>query len=66
MSEEEKIKVKDLLEKWKEEAKQIKDINSQPKNGGRLDNGSSGEYTKLTKKYEKLIEKRLKRKIWNK
>ena len=66
MSEEEKEKAKDLLEKWLEEASKIKDTNNQPQKGGRLDNGNSGEYTKLTKKYQKLIEKRIERKIWNK
>lgn len=66
MTEEEKEKTKDLLEEWKKEAKMIKDVNNQPKNGARLDNGDSGDYTKLTKKYQKLIEKRLNRKIWSK
>lgn len=66
MNEEEKEKVKDLLQKWLEEAKKIKDTNNQPSNGARLDNGNSGMYTKLTKKYQKLIEKRIGRKIWNK
>lgn len=66
MSEEEKEKAKDLLKKWLEEASKIKDTNNQPTKGGRLDNGNSGEYTKLTKKYQKLIEKRIGRKIWNK
>lgn len=66
MREEEKEKVKDLLQKWQEEAKKIKDTNNQPSNGVRLDNGNSGEYTELTKKYTELIEKRLGRKIWNK
>ena len=66
MTEEEKSKVKDLLEAWEKEASKIKDTNNQPKNGGRLDNGNSGEYTKLTKKYQKLIEERLNKKIWNK
>lgn len=66
MSEEEKEKAKDLLQKWLEEANKIKETNNQPSNGARLDNGNSGEYTKLTKKYQKLIEKRIGRKIWNK
>lgn len=66
MTEEEKNRVKDLLDAWIEEVKKIKDINNQPKNGARLDNGNSGEYTKLTKKYQKLIEERLNKKIWNK
>lgn len=66
MTKEEKNKVKDLLDAWIEEAKKIKDINNQPENGARLDNGNSGEYTKLTKKYQKLIEERLNKKIWNK
>ena len=66
MSEEEKEKVKDLLEEWEKEIKQIKDSNNQPKIGGRLDNGSSGEYTIITRKYQKLIEERLQRKIWSK
>ena len=66
MTEKEKNKCKDLIEKWQEEAKQIKEVGNQPKKGGRLDNGDSGEYTKLTKKYEKLIEERLARKIWSK
>ncbi len=66
MTEKEKNKCKDLLEEWKEEAKKIKDKSSQPRKGGRLDNGNSGEYTKLTKKYERLIEERLGYKIWNK
>lgn len=66
MSEEEKEKAKDLLKKWLEETSKIKDTNNQPSNGARLDNGNSGEYTKLTKKYQKLIEKRIGRKIWNK
>ncbi len=52
MNEEEKNKVKDLLESWKKEAKNIKDTSNQPKNGARLDNGDSGEYTKLTHKYQ--------------
>lgn len=60
MSEEEKEKVKDLLQKWLEEAKNIKD-NNQFLCGTRLDNGYSGEYTKLTKKHQKLIG----RKVWN-
>ena len=66
MSEEEKEKAKDLLQKWLEETSKIKDTNNQPSNGARLDNGNSGEYTKITKKYQKLIEKRIGRKIWNK
>lgn len=66
MNEEEKKEAKDLLQKWLEEAKRIKETNNQPPNGARLDNGNSGEYTKLTKKYQKLIEKRIGRKIWNK
>lgn len=66
MNEEEKEKAKDLLQKWLEEANKIKETNNQPSNGARLDNGNSGEYTKLTKKYQKLIEKRIGRKIWNK
>lgn len=66
MSEEEKEKVKDILQKWEEEAKKIKDTNNQPPSGARLDNGDSGVYTKLTKKYQKLIEKKIGRKIWNK
>lgn len=66
MSEEEKEKAKDLLQKWLEEANKIKETNNQPSNGARLDSGNSGEYTKLTKKYQKLIEKRIGRKIWNK
>lgn len=66
MNEEEKEKAKDLLQKWLEETSKIKDTNNQPSNGARLDNGNSGEYTKITKKYQKLIEKRIERKIWNK
>lgn len=66
MSEEEKEKAKDLLQKWLKETSKIKDTNNQPSNGARLDNGNSGEYTKITKKYQKLIEKRIGRKIWNK
>lgn len=66
MSEEEKEKAKDLLQKWQEEVQNIKDTNNQPKNGARLDNGNSGKYTELTEKYQKLIEKRIGRKIWNK
>ena len=66
MNEEEKNKAKDLLEEWTKEAKKIKDNSNQPKNGALLDNGDSGEYTKLTKKYQKLIEERIDRKIWNK
>lgn len=64
MSEEEKEKTKDLLQKWLKEAEKIKD-NNQLLCGARLDNGYSGEYTKLTKKYQKLIEKRIGRKVWN-
>lgn len=66
MNEEEREKAKDLLQKWLKEANKIKEANNQPSNGARLDNGNSGEYTKLTKKYQKLIEKRIGRKIWNK
>lgn len=66
MNEEEREKAKDLLQKWLEEAKKIKEKNNQPSNGARLDGGNSGEYTKLTKKYQELIEKRIGRKIWNK
>lgn len=66
MTEDEKEKTKDLLEEWKKEAKMVKDVNNQPENGARLDNGDSGDYTKITKKYQKLIEKRLNRKIWSK
>ena len=66
MNEEEKEKAKDLLQKWQEGVSKIKETNNQPSNGARLDNGNSGEYTKLTKKYQKLIEKRIGRKIWNK
>ena len=66
MNEEEKEKAKDLLQKWLKEASKIKDTNNHPSKGGRLDNGNSGEYTQLTKKYQKLIEKRIGRKIWNK
>ena len=66
MNEEEKNKAKDLLEEWIKETKKIKDYNNQPKNGALLDNGDSGEYTKLAKKYQKLIEERIGRKIWNK
>lgn len=65
MNEEEKNKAKDLLEAWQKEAKNIKDTSNQPKNGAILDNGDSGEYTKLTSKYQKLIEERIGRKIWN-
>jgi len=65
MNEEEKNKAKDLLEAWKKEAKNIKDTSNQSKNGAILDNGDSGEYTKLTSKYQKLIEERIGRKIWN-
>lgn len=66
MNEEEKNKIQDLIEEWKREADQIKEVNNQPKKGGLLDNGNSGEYTELTRKYEKLIEERLGYKIWNK
>jgi hypothetical protein len=66
MKEDEKEQVKDLLKQWQEEAKQIDDISKQPEIGGLLDNGNSGKYTQLTKKYQKLIEKRLNKKIWNK
>ena len=66
MSEQEKNKVKDLIEAWKNEIANIKDENNQPENGARLDNGDSGEYTIITKKYQKLIEERLGYKIWNK
>lgn len=66
MNEEEKNKAKDLLEAWIKETKKIKDKNNQPKNGAKLDNGDSGEYTKITQKYQKLIEQRIGRKIWNK
>ena len=65
MSEQEKNKVKDLIEAWKKEISNIKDKNNQPKNGARLDNGNSGEYGVITKKYQKLIEERLGYKIWN-
>lgn len=65
MSEEEKNKAKDLLEAWKKEAEKINDNSNQPKNEARLDNGNSGEYTKLTQKYQKLIEQRIGRKIWS-
>lgn len=65
MSEEEKEKAKDLLQKWLEEAQKIKETNNQHSNVARLDGGNSGEYTKLTKKYQRLIEKRIGRKIWN-
>lgn len=63
MSEEEKEKAKDVLQKWLEEISKIKDTNNQPSNGARLDNGNSGEYTKITKEYQKMIEKRMKEKI---
>ena len=66
MNEEEKNKTKELLKAWKREAKKIKDNISQPKKGYRLDNGNSGQYTKLTQKYQKLIEERIGRKIWSK
>ncbi|MCI9000895.1 MAG: hypothetical protein HFJ26_08470 [Clostridia bacterium] len=66
MTDEEIDKCKDLIEEWKKEASQIKDVNKQPKKGGMLDNGNSGEYTELTRKYEKLIEERLGRKLWKK
>ena len=64
MNEEEKAKVKDLIEKWEKEIAKIKDDNNQPKQGGRLDSGKNGKYTKISKKYQKLIEKRLGKKIW--
>ncbi len=62
MSEEEKEKAKDVLQKWLEEVSKIKATNNRPSNGARLDNGNSGEYTKITKEYQKLIEKRMKEK----
>lgn len=46
-------------------SKKIKETNNQPSNGARLDGGNSGEYTKLTKKYQRLIEKIIGRKIWH-
>ena len=46
MNKEEKERARDLLE----EARKIKDTNNQPIKGGRLDNGNSGEYTKLIRK----------------
>lgn len=66
MNIEEQEKCRDLLNNWITEARNIKDFNNQPTYGGRLDNGNSGEYTKLTKKYQNLIEKRLGKKIWSK
>lgn len=66
MNEEEKDKVKDLIESWKKEAKQIKEFDNQPKNGARLDGGNTGQYYELTKKYHNLIEERLGYKIWDK
>ena len=66
MTEEEKTKTKDLFEEWIKEVSKIEYVNEQPKNGARLDNGNSGEYTKIAKKYQKLIEERLGKKIWNK
>ena len=66
MSEEELNKVKDLIEAWENEIANIKDENKQPKNGAMLDNGNSGEYTTITKKYKKMIEERLGYKIWKK
>ena len=50
MNKEEKERARDLLEKWLEEARKIKDTNNQPIKGGRLDHGNSGEYTKLIRK----------------
>lgn len=64
MNEEEQEKVKDLIEKWFEEISNIKDVNNQPSNGAMLDGGTSGEYTRISKKYKKLIEDRLGYKIW--
>ena len=65
MNIEEQEKCRDLLNNWIAEARNIKDFNNQPTYGGRLDNGNIGEYTKLTKKYQNLIEKRLGKKIWS-
>lgn len=65
MTEQEIEKCKDLIEAWKKEALEISP-SKQPKNGARLDNGYSGEFTELTRKYHKLIEERLGRKVWKK
>lgn len=64
LNREEQEKVKDLIEKWFEEISNIKDISNQPPNGARLDNGNSGEYARISKKYKKLIEERLGHKVW--
>lgn len=66
MKDEELEKCKDLIEAWKREADEIKDVSNQPKKGGMLDAGGHvGEFGKLTKKYKKLIEERIGHKIWN-
>ena len=58
MTEQEKNKkINELWKQWEEEIKKIPDINNQPINGARLDNGDGGEYTKITEKYRKLINK---------
>ena len=66
MTEQEKNKTKDLFEAWEKEAEKIKDVNRQPEKGALLDGAPNGHYANLTKKYTKLIEERIGRKIWNK
>lgn len=55
MTEQEKNKkIDELWKQWEKEIENIPDINNQPENGVRLDNGDGGEYTRITRKYRKL------------
>lgn len=47
-------KIDELMKKWEEEIKKIPD-DDYGKHKNRLDNGNGGEYTRITKKYRKLI-----------
>lgn len=57
LEKEKKNKIEKLRKQWEEEIKKVPDVNRQPKIGGMLDNGGSGEYGKITEKYRKMIDK---------
>ncbi len=64
MTEKEIEKCKDIIEAWKKEASEMPPLEL-PQSGFRLDGGNC-RFAKLSRKYEKLIEDRLGKKIWNK
>lgn len=55
MTEQEKNReIDNIMKKWEKEISQIPD-DDYGKHKNRLDNGDGGEYTRITKKYRKLI-----------